>query len=200
MGGLTANTPHCMILLIINVKTLGCNIFFSYTQVELERKLESANKSKIHYKQQWGKALKELGKVKQNEQTAAKARLKQQEKELEEMRLRFLAAQEKEVTRLVFCQWNSICIWSKNFSHSAYICEKVGQRWRALTSIYEGFWKLKFLKEKRFFSLIFAQRQTFDRISHSSKLPSVSFKIHFFHVVPIWPSSYGSRRLLDFNV
>ncbi len=117
----------------------GYNIFFSYTQVELERKLESANKSKIHYKQQWGKALKELGKVKQNEQTAAKARLKQQEKELEEMRLRFLAAQEKEVTRLVLCQWNSICIWSKNFSHSAYICEKVSQRWRALTSIYEGF-------------------------------------------------------------
>lgn len=59
--------------------------------------MESANKSKIHYKQQWGKTLKELGKVKQNEQTAAKARLKQQEKELEEMRLRFLAAQEKEV-------------------------------------------------------------------------------------------------------
>ena len=66
-------------------------------KVELERKLESANKSKIHYKQQWGKALKELGKVKQNEQTAAKARLKQQEKELEEMRLRFLASQEKEI-------------------------------------------------------------------------------------------------------
>ena len=61
--------------------------------------MESANKSKIHYKQQWGRALKELGKVKQNEQTAAKARLQQQEKELEEMRLRFLAAQEKEVLR-----------------------------------------------------------------------------------------------------
>ena len=70
---------------------------FLFTQVELERKLESANKSKIHYKQQWAKALKELGKVKQSEQTAAKAKLKQQEKELEEMRLRFLAAQEKEV-------------------------------------------------------------------------------------------------------
>jgi centrosomal protein CEP120 len=75
----------------------GYRFFFLFTQVELERKLESANKSKIHYKQQWGKALKELGKVKQSEQTAAKARLKQQEKELEEMRLRFLATQEKEV-------------------------------------------------------------------------------------------------------
>ena len=66
-------------------------------QVELERKLESANKSKIHYKQQWGKALKELGKMKQSEQAIARARLKQQEKELEEMRLKFLASQEKEV-------------------------------------------------------------------------------------------------------
>ena len=75
----------------------GYRFSFLFTQVELERKLESANKSKIHYKQQWGRALKELGKVKQSEQTAAKARLKQQEKELEEMRLRFLAAQEKEV-------------------------------------------------------------------------------------------------------
>lgn len=66
-------------------------------KVELERKLESSNKSKIHYKQQWGKALRELGKVKQNEQTAARARLKQQEKELEQMRIRFIAAEEKEI-------------------------------------------------------------------------------------------------------
>lgn len=34
-------------------------------QVELERKLESTTKSKLHYKQQWGRALKELANLKQ---------------------------------------------------------------------------------------------------------------------------------------
>uniref|UniRef100_A0A672JZ09 Centrosomal protein of 120 kDa n=1 Tax=Sinocyclocheilus grahami TaxID=75366 RepID=A0A672JZ09_SINGR len=34
-------------------------------KVELERKLESATKSKLHYKQQWGRALKELARFKQ---------------------------------------------------------------------------------------------------------------------------------------
>lgn len=34
-------------------------------QVELERKLESTSKSKLHYKQQWGRALKELARFKQ---------------------------------------------------------------------------------------------------------------------------------------
>lgn len=34
-------------------------------QVELERKLESTTKSKLHYKQQWGRALKELARFKQ---------------------------------------------------------------------------------------------------------------------------------------
>ena len=45
-------------------------------QNELERKLESATKSKIHYKQQWGRALRELARVKVTEQEAAKHRLK----------------------------------------------------------------------------------------------------------------------------
>ena len=65
--------------------------------MELERKLEAANKSKVHYKQQWGRALRDLGRMKQQEQAAAKARLKKQERELEHMRLRYLAAEEKEV-------------------------------------------------------------------------------------------------------
>ncbi|XP_045890052.1 centrosomal protein of 120 kDa-like [Micropterus dolomieu] len=34
-------------------------------KVELERKLESTTKSKLHYKQQWGRALKELARFKQ---------------------------------------------------------------------------------------------------------------------------------------
>jgi len=68
-------------------------------KAELERKVETANKSKIHYKQQWGRALRELARLKQQEQTAARARLKKQEQELEHMRLRYLAAEEKEVVK-----------------------------------------------------------------------------------------------------
>lgn len=34
-------------------------------KAELERKLESCTKSKLHYKQQWGRALKELARIKQ---------------------------------------------------------------------------------------------------------------------------------------
>ena len=72
-------------------------LFFLFPKLELERKLESSNKSKIHYKQQWGRALRELARLKQQEQTAAKARLKKQERELEHMRMRYLAAEEKGV-------------------------------------------------------------------------------------------------------
>ncbi|XP_052280654.1 centrosomal protein of 120 kDa-like [Dreissena polymorpha] len=66
-------------------------------KVELERKLDAVTKSKIHYKQQWGRALKELARVKQKEQAQAKAHLIKQQQELEHMRLRYLAAEEKEV-------------------------------------------------------------------------------------------------------
>ncbi|NWR74253.1 CE120 protein, partial [Centropus unirufus] len=78
------------------------NAFFQHCKkhfisVELERKLESATKSKLHYKQQWTRALKELGRLKQREQQNAVAHLKKQEQELEHMRLRYLAAEEKEL-------------------------------------------------------------------------------------------------------
>ena len=65
--------------------------------MELERKLEAATKSKVHYKQQWGRALKELARLKQREQAVAKQELRRQQQELEHMRLRYLAAEEKEV-------------------------------------------------------------------------------------------------------
>ncbi|KAM4710500.1 centrosomal protein of 120 kDa [Discoglossus pictus] len=68
-------------------------------KVELERKLESSTKSKLHYKQQWGRALKELARIKQREQENAMARLKKQQQELEQMRLRYLAAEEKDVVK-----------------------------------------------------------------------------------------------------
>ncbi|XP_041362219.1 centrosomal protein of 120 kDa-like [Gigantopelta aegis] len=66
-------------------------------KVELERKLDALTKSKVHYKQQWGRALKELARLKQKEQDLAKAHLKRQQQELEHMRLRYLAAEEKDV-------------------------------------------------------------------------------------------------------
>ncbi|XP_060033469.1 centrosomal protein of 120 kDa [Erinaceus europaeus] len=68
-------------------------------KVELERKLESATKSKLHYKQQWGRALKELARLKQREQESQMARLKKQQEELEQMRLRYLAAEEKDTLK-----------------------------------------------------------------------------------------------------
>ncbi|MFT7797369.1 centrosomal protein of 120 kDa isoform X1, partial [Arapaima gigas] len=71
----------------------------SLEKVELERKLESTTKSKLHYKQQWGRALKELARFKQREQEAAMMRLKKQQQELEHMRLRYLAAEEKEAVK-----------------------------------------------------------------------------------------------------
>ncbi|CAB1320216.1 unnamed protein product [Coregonus sp. 'balchen'] len=71
----------------------------SLEKVELERKLESTTKSKLHYKQQWGRALKELARFKQREQESAMTRLKKQQQELETMRLRYLAAEEKEAVK-----------------------------------------------------------------------------------------------------
>ncbi|RVE68912.1 hypothetical protein OJAV_G00095900 [Oryzias javanicus] len=68
-------------------------------KVELERKLESTTKSKLHYKQQWGRALKELARIKQREQENAMTRLKKQQAELEALRLRYLATEEKEAVQ-----------------------------------------------------------------------------------------------------
>lgn len=70
-----------------------------FVQVELERKLDAVSKSKVHYKQQWGRALKELARLKQREQDVARAQLKKQQQELEHMRLRYLAAEEKDVVQ-----------------------------------------------------------------------------------------------------
>jgi centrosomal protein CEP120 len=53
----------------------------------------------VHYKQQWGRALKEVARLKQREQEVAKASLRQQQQELEHMRLRYLAAEEKDVAK-----------------------------------------------------------------------------------------------------
>uniref|UniRef100_A0A8C5H501 Centrosomal protein of 120 kDa-like n=1 Tax=Gouania willdenowi TaxID=441366 RepID=A0A8C5H501_GOUWI len=68
-------------------------------KVELERKLESTTKSKLHYKQQWGRALKELAHFKQREQENAMILLKKQQAELAAMRLRYIATEEKEAVQ-----------------------------------------------------------------------------------------------------
>uniref|UniRef100_A0A8I5NQG6 Centrosomal protein 120 n=1 Tax=Papio anubis TaxID=9555 RepID=A0A8I5NQG6_PAPAN len=85
------NKPEIRLQSEINLLTLE--------KVELERKLESATKSKLHYKQQWGRALKELARLKQREQESQMARLKKQQEELEQMRLRYLAAEEKDTVK-----------------------------------------------------------------------------------------------------
>ena len=41
--------------------------------------MDAVTKSKIHYKQQWGRALKELARLKQKEQAQAKASLVKQQ-------------------------------------------------------------------------------------------------------------------------
>ncbi|XP_053726637.1 centrosomal protein of 120 kDa isoform X1 [Synchiropus splendidus] len=80
---------------------LQCDInLLTLEKVELERKLESTTKSKLHYKQQWGRALKELARFKQREQENAVTRLKRQQAELDNMRLQFLAAQEKNLVQV----------------------------------------------------------------------------------------------------
>ncbi|XP_042530327.1 centrosomal protein of 120 kDa isoform X2 [Dipodomys spectabilis] len=85
------NKPEIRLQSEINLLTLE--------KVELERKLESATKSKLHYKQQWGRALKELARLKQREQESQMARLKKQQEELDQMRLRYLAAEEKDTVK-----------------------------------------------------------------------------------------------------
>ncbi|KAM5193093.1 centrosomal protein of 120 kDa isoform 2-T2 [Mantella aurantiaca] len=86
-----SNKPEIRLQSEINLLTLE--------KIEFERKLESATKSKLHYKQQWGRALKELARIKQREQENAMARLKKQQEELEQMRLRYLAAEEKDIVK-----------------------------------------------------------------------------------------------------
>ena len=80
-------------------------------------------KSKVHYKQQWGRALRELACIKKNEHEAAKAHLRKQEHELEHMKLRYLAAEEKEVptliqVRLFLSYCNTSCLSSSGSLHS----------------------------------------------------------------------------------
>ena len=55
-------------------------------QSELERKLSSVARSKLHYKQQWSRALQELAVARQREQSVLKEKLLRQEHEVNELR------------------------------------------------------------------------------------------------------------------
>ena len=61
----------CFSVCVVNISCIS--------QAELERKLEAAVRSKSHYKQQWGRTLRELAKSRQREQQMAKQALRKQE-------------------------------------------------------------------------------------------------------------------------
>ncbi|XP_014671524.1 PREDICTED: centrosomal protein of 120 kDa-like isoform X2 [Priapulus caudatus] len=66
----------------------------SLEKADIEKRLESVTKSKVHYKQQWGKALKELARFRHRDQQQARAELDRQQEELDGLRLRYLAGEE----------------------------------------------------------------------------------------------------------
>ena len=57
--------------------------------------MDTLTKAKTHYKQQWNRAIKELSIAKQREQESALARVKRQQAELDEMRLKYTIHNEK---------------------------------------------------------------------------------------------------------
>ncbi|GAB6019902.1 hypothetical protein CHUAL_001437 [Chamberlinius hualienensis] len=61
--------------------------FLNLEKAELERKNDSLCRSKVHYKQQYGKCLKELARLKQAMQLEAQAQLREKKKELLQMKL-----------------------------------------------------------------------------------------------------------------
>ena len=75
------------------------NIILIFIQNGLERKLETAIKSKNHYKEQWIKALQEIAALKRREEANAKTLLKKQQIELDHLRMRYLAAEENNLIR-----------------------------------------------------------------------------------------------------
>jgi centrosomal protein CEP120 len=75
------------------------NIILIFIQNGLERKLETAIKSKNHYKEQWIKALQEIAALKRREEANAKSLLKKQQIELDHLRMRYLAAEENNLIR-----------------------------------------------------------------------------------------------------
>ena len=65
--------------------------------MELEKRIESLQKAKLHYKQQWGHALKELSLVREEQSKHSKRLVEQQQVDLDQMRIRYLAEEEKKL-------------------------------------------------------------------------------------------------------
>jgi len=63
----------------------------------LEKKLDAANKEKAQYRQHLEKALAKIAEARKREQETAKAELQREKRELEHMKLQYLAAEEKKV-------------------------------------------------------------------------------------------------------
>ncbi len=77
-------------------------------KIETERKLVEMTKAKNHYKDQWARALQEISAIKKKEEANAKAMLKKQQLELDHLRLRYLAAEEKELLKTDGSQLQSL--------------------------------------------------------------------------------------------
>ena len=61
--------------------------------------METLTKAKTHYKQQWNRAIKELSLAKQREQETAMERVKRQQAELDEMRLKYTIYNQEKITK-----------------------------------------------------------------------------------------------------
>jgi len=66
-------------------------------QAELEKKLDAATKENAQYQQQLEMAFAKIAAAQVKERSAAKVQLLKEKRELEHMRLRYLAAEEKKV-------------------------------------------------------------------------------------------------------
>jgi centrosomal protein CEP120 len=64
---------------------------------ELERHLAHTRKAKAQYKQEWTKALQTLSRQREKEQLSAKEHLRREQRELEHMRLQYLAQEERQL-------------------------------------------------------------------------------------------------------
>ena len=76
--------------------------------------METLTKAKAHYKQQWNRAIKELSLAKQREQESALERVKRQQEELDEMRLKYTIYSEEKISK---DEQNAlqVSVFSKNF-------------------------------------------------------------------------------------
>lgn len=66
-------------------------------QAELEKKLDAATKENAQYQQQLDMAFAKIAAAQVKERSVAKVQLLKEKRELEHMRLRYLAAEEKKV-------------------------------------------------------------------------------------------------------